>query len=134
MTSTLREIRKIDNSRILMPMATTFLVIFLVVIAVWFFKGGSFRLYASAFFSLYYLTGQIWVSVLLIGICQNIVLLPMRFIGMRLSQSFKDFEEEIEKSSNNDAYLVFTDKVKKGDWGILFYILNFIVNAIAFFS
>lgn len=134
MTSTLREIRKIDNSRLLMPMATTFLVIFLVVIAVWFFKGGSFRLYASAFFSLYYLTGQIWVSVLLIGICQNIVLLPMRFIGMRLSQSFKDFEEEIEKSSNNDAYLVFTDKVKKGDWGILFYILNFIVNAIAFFS
>ena len=134
MTSTLREIRKIDNSRLLMPIATTFLVIILVVIGIWFFRGGSFRLYASAFFSLYYLTGQVWVSVLLIGVGQNIILLPMRFIGMRLSQSFKDFEEGIEESSNEDAYLVFTEKVRKGDMGIVFYILNFVINAIAFLS
>lgn len=134
MASTFKDIRKIDNSRLLMPIATTFLVIFLAVIAVWFFKGGSFRLYASAFFSLYYLTGQVWVSVLLIGVSQNIVLLPMRFIGMRLSQSFKDFEEGIGESSNEDAYLVFTEKVKKGDLGIVFYILNFVINAIAFLS
>lgn len=134
MASTFRDIRKIDNSRLLMPMATTFLVIFLGVIAVWFVKGGSFRLYASAFFSLYYLTGQVWVSVLLIGVSQNILLLPMRFISMRLSQSFKDFEEGIEESSNEDAYLVFTEKVKKGDLGIVFYIFNFVINAIAFLS
>ena len=134
MASTFKDIRKIDNSRLLMPIATTFLVIFLAVIAVWFFKGGSFRLYASAFFSLYYLTGQVWVSVLLIGVSQNIILLPMRFIGMRLSQSFKDFEEGIEESSNEDAYLVFTEKVRKGDLGIVFYILNFVINAIAFLS
>jgi len=134
MTSTLREIRKIDNSRLLMPIATTFLVIILVVIGIWFFRGGSFRLYASAFFSLYYLTGQVWVSVLLIGVGQNIILLPMRFIGMRLSQSFKDFEEGIEESSNEDAYLVFNEKVRKGDLGMVFYILNFIINAIAFLS
>lgn len=134
MASTFKDIRKIDNSHLLMPIATTFLVIFLGVIAVWFLKGGSFRLYASAFFSLYYLTGQVWVSVLLIGVGQNIILLPMRFIGMRLSQSFKDFEEGIEESSNEDAYLVFTEKVRKGDFGIVFYILNFVINAIAFLS
>jgi len=117
-----------------MPIATTLLVIFLVWVTIWFFRGGSFRLYASAFFSLYYLTGQVWVSVLLIGIVQNIVFLPLRFIGMRLSHSFKDFEEGIEKSSNDEAYLVFSEKVKKGDIGIVFYIFNFVVNAIAFFS
>ena len=117
-----------------MPIATTLLVIFLVWVAIWFFKGGSFRLYASAFFGLYYLTGQVWVSVLLIGICQNIILLPLRFIGMRLSQSFKDFEDKIESSSNDDAYLVFTEKVRKGDIGIVFYIFSFVLNAIAFIS
>jgi len=53
---------------------------------------------------------------------------------MRMSQSFKDFEEGIEKSSNDDAYLVFTDKVKKGDFSIIFYIFNFVANAIAFIS
>jgi len=117
-----------------MPIATTLLVIFLVWIAIWFFRGGSFRLYASAFFSLYYLTGQVWLSVLLIGLGQNIAFLPLHFIGMRLSQSFKDFEEGIEETSNDDAYLVFTEKVRKGDISIVFYIFNFVVNAIAFLS
>jgi len=134
MASTFKDIRKIDNSRLLMPIATTLLVIFLVWIAIWFFRGGSFRLYASAFFSLYYLTGQVWVSVLLIGIVQNIAFLPLRFIGMRLSQSFKDFEEGIEKSNSDEAYLVFTEKVRKGDIGIVFYIFSFVLNAIAFLS
>jgi hypothetical protein len=133
-TSTFKDIRKIDNSRLLMPLATSLLVIFLIWVLIWFFRGGSFRLYASAFFSLYYVTGQVWVSVLLIGIVQNIVFLPLRFIGMRLSQSFKDFEEKIEKRSDDEAYLVFTDKVRKGDLGIIFYIFSFVVNAIAFLS
>lgn len=134
MSSTFGDIRKIDNSRLLMPIATTLLVIFLVWVAIWFFRGGSFRLYASAFFGLYYLTGQVWMSVLLIGICQNIVFLPLRFIGMRSSKSFKDFEEEIGESNDNDAYLVFTEKVRKGDLSVIFYIFSFVVNAIAFLS
>lgn len=134
MASTFSDIRKIDNSRLLMPIATTILVVFLIWISIWFFKGGSFKLYASAFFGLYYLTGQVWMSVLLIGICQNIVFLPMRFIGMKLSQSFKDFEEKIIDSNDNDAYFVFADKVRKGDLSIIFYIFNFVVNAIAFLS
>ncbi len=117
-----------------MPITTTLLIVFLIWIGIWFFRGGSFRLYASAFFSLYYLTGQVWISVLLIGICQNIAFLPLRFIGMRLSQSFKDFEEGIEESSHDDAYLVFNEKVRKGDTGIVFYVFNFILNAIAFLS
>lgn len=134
MTSSITEIRKIDNSRLLMPLGTTILVIFVIWLAIWFFRGGSFRLYASAFFSLYYITGQVWVSVLLIGICQNIVFLPLRFIGMRLSNSFKDFEERMEKTKDDEAYLVFTEKVKKGDLSIIFYIFNFLVNAVAFLS
>ena len=117
-----------------MPLATTLLVVFLIWLGIWFFRGGSFRLYASAFFGLYYITGQVWVSVLLIGLGQNIAFLPLRFIGMRLSQSFSDFEEGIKKSSNDDAYIVFSEKVKKGDWGIVFYIFSFVTNAVAFLS
>ena len=134
MTSSITEIRKIDNSRLLMPLATSLLIIFLVWLAIWFFRGGSFRLYASAFFSLYFVTGQVWVSVLLMGICQNIVFLPLRFIGMRLSESFKDFEEKIEKSGHEEAYLVFSEKVRRGDLTMVFYILSFVLNAVAFLS
>lgn len=132
--STLKQVRDIENSRQWMPFATTVLVIFLVWVLIWFFKGGSFRLYASAFFGLYFLTKQVWISVLLIGVFQNIFFLPLRFIGMALSDSFKDFEEKLDKTKENEQYLLFTEKVKKGDIAIVFYIFNFVVNAIAFLS
>lgn len=132
--SSLKQIRGIENSRQWMPFITTLLVIFLIWVLIWFIKGGSFRLYASAFFGLYFLTKQIWISVLLIGVLQNIVFLPLRFIGMALSDSFKDFEEKLDKTKESEQYLLFTEKVRKGDVAIVFYIFNFVVNAIAFFS
>lgn len=129
------DVRKIDNSRVWLPFATTLLIIFLIVVFIWFFRGGSFRLYASAFFGLYYLTGQIWVSVLLIGVLQNIIFLPLRFVGLKLSTSLKAFENQLDAiKSTDEQYILFQQKVKKGDFGITFYIFNFIVNAIAFFS
>ncbi len=129
------EIRKIDNSRVLAPVATTALIIFLIFIFIWFFRGGSFRLYASIFFGLYFLTKQVWVSVLLIGILQNLVFLPLRFIGLKLSTSLKAFEDELETvQDSGEQYFLFQQKVKKGDFAVIFYIFNFIVNAIAFFS
>ena len=117
-----------------MPLLTMILIVFLVWVMIWFFKGGSFKLYASIFFGLYNITGQVWVSVLLIGIVQNIVFLPLRFIGMRLSSSFKDVEEELEKTKEDRQYFLFTERVKKGDPTIVFYIFSFVLNAIAFFS
>lgn len=127
-------IRHIDNSRQLLPFFTTLLVIFLIWVIIWFFRGGSFRLYASAFFGLYYLTRQIWVSVLLMGILQNIVFLPLRYIGLKVWNRVEDFEAELEKTSEDEQYLLFSKKVKEGNKAIIFFIFNFVVNAIAFFS
>jgi len=118
-----------------MPLLTTVLVIFIILISIWFFRGGSFRLYASVFFTLYNLTGQVWISVLLIGIVQNVVFLPMRFIGLKLSTSLHAFEDELEKQkSEEQQYFLFTQQVKRGNPAIIFFIFSFIVNAIAFFS
>ena len=94
--SPLSQVRKIDNTKGGLPWITTILLIFLIALFIWFFRGGSFRLYASLFFSLYYLTHQIWLSVLLIGILQNILFIPLRIIGNIVDQSLKDFEEELE--------------------------------------
>lgn len=134
--SSITQIRKIDNSRTWLPFATTVLIIALVTILVWFFKGGSFRLYASIFFGLYYITGQIWLSVILMGIIQNIALLPLRFISLKLSTSLKEFESQLAEIKGNDdeQYLVFKKKVREGNIAVVFYIFNFVVNAIAFFS
>ncbi|MFA6369260.1 MAG: hypothetical protein WCX20_02685 [Candidatus Shapirobacteria bacterium] len=133
--SNFSKIRKIDNSRQWLPFWTTILLVFIIVLMVWFFKGGSFKLYASIFFSIYSITGQIWVSVILIGIIQNIIFLPLRIIGNSFDPSLKKFEDELDKIKKEETQsLVFTKKIKEGSLPVVFYIFNFFVNSIAFFS
>ncbi|MDD4938116.1 MAG: hypothetical protein PHX34_03865 [Candidatus Shapirobacteria bacterium] len=132
--TTLNKVRKIDNSRQWLPVITTFLLIFLIFLFVWFLRGGSFRLYASLFFCIYSITNQIWISVILMGILQNIIFLPLRLIGNVFNQSLKNFEDELDKTDEKEQSLVFTKSIKEGSLPIVFYIFNFFVNAIAFFS
>lgn len=133
--TSLSQIRGIDNSRKWLPFATTLLLVALITLFIWFFKGGSVKLYASAFFGFYFLTRQIWISVILIGLAQSIVFLPLRFIGQLLESPLKDFEEELEKTkSQKDQYILFNQNVKQGNPAVLFYIFSFFVHAIAFFS
>lgn len=126
--------RTIGNSTIWLPMATIFLVVFMAVITIWFLKGGSFRLYASLFFGLYSIVGQVWIAVLLLGLTQTIVFMPLHLLSERFSNRIEDFEDELEKTKEDQQYILFKEKVKKGDWSIIFYILNFVINAIAFLS
>ena len=120
------KIRSIDNSTKWLPLATSLLFIVLIVILIWFFKGGSFRLYASALFGFYFITKQIWVSVILIGIVQNLVFLPLRFIGLALSQPLRAFEEALdkiktEKDPKKGYSLTFSAKTQTNE-NITFYL------------
>ncbi len=128
------EIRKIDNSRKWLPFWTTLLLVFLIILMIWFLRGGSFQLYASIFFCIYSVTQQIWLSVILMGILQNIIFLPLRLIGSHFNNNLKDFEDELDQMKEDQQYLVFNKKIKEGNTSIVFYIFNFFVNAIAFFS
>lgn len=130
----LSEIRKIDNSRQWLPFWTTLLLVFLIILAIWFFQGGSFKLYASIFFLIYSVTNQIWISVILIGVLQNVFFLPLRLIGNHFNNSLKDFEDELDKVKEEQQALIFTKKIREGNTSLVFYIFNFFVNAIAFFS
>ncbi len=139
--STMSQVRQIDNSRHWLPFLTSLLLIFLIFLFVWFFRGGSFRLYASLFFLIYSVTHQIWLSVILMGILQNIIFLPLRIIGNHFYKSLKVFEDELEKQDDSqNQYFMVSDrnqvaaKLEEGSLPIVFYIFNFFVNAIAFFS
>ena len=132
--SSLSQIRKIDNSRHWLPLVTTILLFFLIYLFIWFLRGGSYRLYTSIFFSIYFVTHQIWLSVLLIGVIQNVIFMPLRLIGNVLKKPLDDFEEELDNTEDKQQLVVFSKKVKEGNTAIVFYIFNFFVNAIAFFS
>ncbi len=132
--SSLSQIRKIDNTRHWLPLVTVILIFFLIYLFIWFLRGGSYRLYTSIFFGIYYITRQIWLSVLLIGVFQNIIFMPLRLIGNILKKPLEDFEEELDKTEDNQQLVVFTKKVREGNTAIVYYVFNFFVNAIAFFS
>lgn len=124
----------IDNRKRSLSFKAILFIIILIALFSWFFTGGTFKLYASIFFFLYNLTGQIWISVILIGVTQNIAFLPLRFIGLMMEDRVKQFKDTVESAKEDQQYFVFNKKVKEGDTSALFFILEFIVNAMAFFS
>jgi len=127
------QIKKIDD-RPTPPFVTILAIAFLIIIVVWFFKGESFRLYASLFFGLYSLTHLSWLSIILVSIVQNIFFLPFRIISERFYVDLKDFEHELEKTKSDDQYFVLKKQIRTGNLSVIFYIINFLLFFIAFIS
>ncbi len=132
-TYVLSEINKIENTR-RMPKIALLVLTALLLIGYWFVRGGSFRLYASMFFGLYFITNTVWLSIILVSLIQNVAFLPLRIIGEKLLPNFKEFETELEQTKNDDQSLLVTKKIREGDTSLLVYILNFVLVAIAFIS
>lgn len=132
--SSFNQIRKIDNVPRGVPLVTTITLALLLIITIWFFKGGSFKLYASLFFGLYFFTQSSWLSIILVSVVQNIFFLPFRIIGSRFHHDIKDFEHELSRAKNEEQSFLINKKVREGDLSIIFYILNFILLTIAFIS
>ncbi len=86
------------------------------------------------FFGFYDLTQEAWISILLVGLAQTIIFLPFRFIGAILNPDLKEFETELEKTKTDNQYLIFHEKVRQGNSSVVFYILNFVLLGLAFFS
>lgn len=129
------QVAKIDNSRRWLPFATLLFFVFLIFLVIWVSKGGSFRLYGSIFFLLYSVTQQVWLSIFLVSLVQNLLFLPFRIINFRLHSDFDVFEDELKKvKQQNEQQILLTKKITEGNLSIIFYILNFILLTLAFFS
>jgi len=127
-------VRKIDNSKQRLPIITFLFLIFLIVVLVWFFRGGSFRFYASLFFGLYFLTKSTWISIIFVGVIQTLIFLPFRIINENLKPDLKEFEKEIAKTTGENQQILLTRQIKSGSWSVVFHTLNFVLLALAFFS
>jgi len=128
------QVRKINNIRHQIPLVTVIFIILLIVVIVWFLRGGSFRLYASLFFGIYHLTKLAWLSIIIVAIVQNIFFLPLRFLYERFYLDLKKFEHELKKTKEDEQYFLLNRNVREGNASVLFYAINFIFLFIAFFS
>lgn len=117
-----------------LPIVSMLGIIVLVIVLFWFFKGGSFKLYASLFFGLYFLTQSSWISIILVSVAQNILLLPMRFLYERFADDIKVFEDEVKNSDVKEQQFLINKKVREGSSAVMFYVINFVLVMIAFIS
>lgn len=124
-----------ESSQKKLPISTLFFTGFMILVGIWFLRGGSYRLYASLFFTLYHLTQSAWLSIILVAVVQNIAFLPLRFLGELTWPKLKEFEDELEleKSKDMQSFLL-RKKVHSGDWPVVLYTINFVLLLIAFIS
>ncbi len=110
-------------------------VLILILLLYLFLHGDIYRFYASSLFLFYSWTQRIWVSVVMLGVFQTLIMLPMRIINLTRSRHIKDFREKIEKIKNEgDQYFVLKQNVKQGNRIALYYIINFTFQLVSYFS
>ena len=132
--SSFTQVKNINNIRHQIPLVTVIFVALLIVVLVWFFRGGSFRFYASMFFGVYHLTKLSWVSIILVSVIQNVLFLHLRFLYERFYVDLKKFEHELKKTKDDDQYFLLHNQVREGNASVIFYAINFVFLFIAFIS
>jgi len=107
----------------LRSIATGIVLIFLV----WaFFSGETSRFYASFVFSFYSLTHSMWISVVMLGIFQTIIMIPFRIINLTKSKHIKDFEAKVkELEQKGDQTFLIKKSAKSGNSVVLYYLIDF---------
>lgn len=100
-----------------------------------FFSGMMTHFYASAVFGFYAITQSMWISVMLLGVFQTIILIPLRIVRVRLSQNIQDFQEETEDLQQS---VLQQKKLKQqfnfGNATFLFYLIDFMIQLTTFLS
>lgn len=107
----------------------------LIIILYAFFSGIMTQFYASAVFGFYALTQKMWVSVILLGVFQTIILIPLRIIRVRRSQNIKEFQDQTEDLNHS---ILQRKKLKQqfsfGNSTFLFYLVDFMIQLTTFLS
>ena len=118
------------------PSLSAIISVFILILLLYLFLHGDiYHFYASFLFLFYSWTQRIWVSVVMLGVFQTLIMLPMRVINLTRSRHIKDFREKIEKIKNEEKqYVVLSQNVKQGNRIALFYIINFTFQLVSYFS
>lgn len=116
-------------------LSTIFSVLVLILLLYFFLHGDVYRFYASFLFLFYSWTQKIWVSVVMLGVFQTLIMLPLRAINLTRSLHIKDFQEKIAKIKNeSDQYFILKQNFKQGNRIALYYIVNFTIQLVSYFS
>lgn len=119
-----------------LPPWRTMVTAVILVFLIWaFFSQRTLQFYASALFIFYSLTKSMWISVVILGIFQTLIMIPFRIVNITKSKHIKDFETTVKNEQNEEeqSFLIKT-KTKSGNKIILYYLVNFMFNLTSYVS
>jgi hypothetical protein len=119
-----------------LPSFNTILTASILIFLAWaFFSMQTYRLYASFLFLFYSLTSSMWISVVMLGLFQTLLMIPFRIINLTKSKHIRDFEKKIVeiKETNEQGFLI-KHNAKKGNRVFLYYIVDFFVQLTSYVS
>jgi len=110
-----------------------------VVVLVWliyvFASGDMYRFYASALFLFYALTKRMWVSVMMLGVFQTMILVPLRIIRLQRQDNIKEFQKKVEQLPTGPLrQKKVKDSYKMGNRTFLFYVVDFMIQLLTFLT
>ncbi|HOX95808.1 MAG TPA: hypothetical protein PLI45_00285 [Candidatus Woesebacteria bacterium] len=112
-----------------LPFSSILAIILLFVVGYWFLFGDMYRFYASAVFLFYSWTNQMWVSVMMLGVFQTFLLIPLRIIRLLDFKNVRDFASEtirMRDTGSQESHL--KEQFKQGNWAFILYLLDFVIQ------
>lgn len=119
----------------LMPLSSilTFGVIGLFIF--WFFNLDLFRFYASALFGFYAITNHMWIAVILLGVFQTLLMIPLRIRRLQKKTQIEELEESVAGFDEvNVKKATMKRNFSLGNRAFLFYILDFTIQLTTFLT
>lgn len=114
---------------------TTFLTILLIILLFYaLFKGLTYQFYASFVFLFYSWIKSMWIAVICLGVFQTLLLIPFRLVNLKQAIHTQEFEEKLEGTQKEAQLTALKQKVKQGNFTVLWYMLNFFTQAISYLS
>ncbi len=118
------------------PPLSSLIVSALIVLLIFaFFKGYIYNFYASFLFLFYGFTQHMWVSVILLGVFQTLILIPFRVIRIWKSDNISEFQKSIEEMDHESFQRKeFKQRFDVGSLTFLFYLFDFMVQLTTFLT
>lgn len=126
--------QKITSSGIMLPVMSGLTAAILIFLVVAFFKGWTFNFYANILFGFYGLTKTIWVSVVLLGVTQTLLMIPLRMIRVMQAHNITKFQDKLDELKGEEQLAKVKKSFKTGSLTFLFYVVDFMVQLTLFIS
>ena len=112
--------------------ASALAIIFLIYA---FFSGMLHTFYASFLFFFYSYVHHMWISVMLLGVFQTLLMIPFRVIRIAKSNNIQEFQQTVEKiQKESEQTFVLKTKFRQGNPTFLFYAVDFVMQIVSYVS